>query len=72
MHVHRQQLWLIIFLLGIREKVNKGELFFFCKMYGLFDGFIFLTTKKFLLSYFPNFHGQRSGGEGGGGGRTKP
>ena len=21
----------------------------------------FLTIKKFLLSYFPNFHGQRSG-----------
>ena len=27
----------------------------------------FLTIKKFLLSYFPNFHGQRSGGGGGGG-----
>ena len=25
---------------------------------------LFLTVKKFLLSYFPNFHGQRSG-EGG-------
>ena len=24
----------------------------------------FLTIKKFLLSYFPNFDGQRSGGEG--------
>ena len=28
----------------------------------------FLTIKKFLLSYFPNFHGQRSGEGGGGGG----
>ena len=28
----------------------------------------FFTTKKFLLSYFPNFHGQRSEGGGGGGG----
>ena len=28
MHVHRQ-LWLIILLLGIREKVNTGELFSF-------------------------------------------
>ena len=36
--------------------------FLFCKKYGLFNGFIFLTIKKFLLSYFPNFHGQRSGG----------
>ena len=25
----------------------------------------FLTIKKFLLSYFPNFHGQRSDGGGG-------
>ena len=69
MHVHRQ-LWLIILLLGIREKVNTGELqencFLLCKKYGLFNGFIFLTIKKFLLSYFPNFHGQRSGGGGGG------
>ena len=129
MPVHRQ-LWLIILLLGIREKVNTGELFLFskkyekesitltvsfqlenvpfniksyrfecnawlqcmlsnnydssfcfwlfekrltqencflfCKKYGLFNGFIFLTIKKFLLSYFPNFHGQCSGGEGGG------
>ena len=32
MHVHRQ-LWLIILLLGIREKVNTGELFFLCKKY---------------------------------------
>ena len=24
----------------------------------------FLTIKKFLLSYFPNFHGQRPGGGG--------
>ena len=66
MHVHKQ-LCLIILLLGIREKVNTGELFFFCKKYGLFNGFIFLTVKKFLLSYFPNFHGHRSGGGGGGG-----
>ena len=36
-------------------------------MYGLFNGFIVLTIKKFLLSYFLNFHGQRSGGGGGGG-----
>ena len=26
----------------------------------------FLTIKKFLLSYFPNFDGQHSGGGGGG------
>ena len=29
--------------------------FLFCKKHGLFNGFIFLTIKKFLLSYFPNF-----------------
>ena len=28
----------------------------------------FLTVKKCLLSYFPNFYGQRSEGGGGGGG----
>ena len=28
----------------------------------------FSTIKKFLLSYFPNFHGKRSGGSRGGGG----
>ena len=27
-----------------------------------------LFSKKFLLSYFPNFNGQRLGGRGGGGG----
>ena len=27
----------------------------------------FLTIKKFLLSHFPNFHGHRSAGGGGGG-----
>ena len=26
---------------------------------------LFLTIKKCLLSYIPNFHGQRSGGGGG-------
>ena len=31
----------------------------------MFKGFIFLTIKKFLLSYFPNFHGVRGGGGGG-------
>ena len=34
--------------------------FLFHKKYGLFNGFIFLEMKKFLLSYFPNFHCQRS------------
>ena len=37
--------------------------FLFCKKYGLFNGFIFLTIKKFLLSNYPNFHGQCLGGE---------
>ena len=45
---------------------DRGELFSLCKKYGLFNGFIFLRIKKFLLSYFPDFHGQRSGGRGGG------
>ena len=52
--------------MGIREKLTQENCFLFCKMYGLFNGFIFLIIKKFLLSYFPNFHGQRSGGGGGG------
>ena len=69
MHVHKQ-LWLIILLLGIREKVNTGEFFLFCKKYGLFNGFLLLTIKKFLLSYFSNIQGERSGGGGGGGARS--
>ena len=45
------------------KRLTQENCFLFCKKYGLFDGFIlFLTIKKFLLSYFPNFHGQRSGG----------
>ena len=38
-------------------------MFFFSKNYSLFNGFIFLTIKKFLLTYFSNFHCQRSGRE---------
>ena len=50
------------------KRLTQESCFFLCKKYGLVNGFIFLTIKKFLLSYFPNFHGQRSGGGGGGGG----
>ena len=57
MHVHKQ-LWLII----LQKMLTQENCFLFCKKYGLFNGFILLTIKKFLLSYFPNFHGQRSGG----------
>ena len=48
------------------KRLTQENCFLFCKKYGLFNGFIFLTIKKFLLSHFPNFHGQRSGGGGGG------
>ena len=48
------------------KKLTQENCFLFCKKCGLFNSFIFLTIKKFLLSYFPNFHGQRSGGGGGG------
>ena len=48
------------------KKLTQENCFLFCKKYGLFNGFIFLTIKKFLLSHFPNFHGQCSGGGGGG------
>ena len=44
------------------KRLTQGNCFLFGKKYGLFNGFIFLTIKKFLLPYFPNFHGQRSGG----------
>ena len=54
------------FAFGYSRKGYTGELFSLCKKYGLFNGFIFLTIKKFLLSYFTNFYGQRSGGGGGG------
>ena len=54
------------------ERLTQENCFLFCKKYGLFYGFIFLTIKKFLLFFFTNFHGQRSvkggGGRGGGGG----
>ena len=53
------------------KRLTQENCFLFCKKYGLFNGFIFLTIKKFLLSYFPNFHGQRSGGGGGGEGRGR-
>ena len=52
------------FCFGVFEKrLTQENCFLFCKKYGLFNGFIFLTIKKFLLSYFPNFHCQRSGGQ---------
>ena len=57
------KLWLIILLLGLEERLTQTNCFLFCETYGLFNSFIFLTIKKFLLSYFPNFHGQRSGGQ---------
>ena len=44
------------------KRLTQKNCFLFRKKYGLFNSFIFLTIKKFLLSYFPNFHGQRSGG----------
>ena len=50
------------------KRLTQENCFLFRKRYGLFNGFIFLTIKKFLLSYFPNLHGQHSGGGGGGGG----
>ena len=53
----------------LEKRLAQANCFLICKKYGLFNGFIFLTIKKFSLSYFPNFHGQRLGGGGGGGGR---
>ena len=47
------------------KRLTKENCFLFRKKYDLFNGFIFLTIKKFILSHCPNFHGQRSG-EGGG------
>ena len=46
------------------KRLTQENCSLFCKKYGLFNGFTFLTIKKFLLYYFPNFHGQRSGGGG--------
>ena len=54
---------------AFEERLTQENCFLFCKKYGLFNGFIFLTIKKFLLSYFPNFMVSIRGG-GGGGGRT--
>ena len=50
-------------LLGIREKVNIGELFLFCKKYGLFNGFIFLTIKKLYCPIFQTFMVSVQGGQ---------
>ena len=46
------------------KRLTQENCFLSCKKYGLLNGFIFLTVKKFLLSYFPDSHGQRSGGGG--------
>ena len=43
--------------------LTQENCFLFCKKYGLFKGFIFLTIKKFLRFYFPNIHGQRWKGD---------
>ena len=42
------------FAFGYSRKGQHRRIVF--KKYGLFNGFIFLTIKKFLLYYFPNFH----------------
>ena len=42
------------------KRLTQKNCFLFCKKYGLFNSSIFLTI-KFLLAYFPNFHGKRSG-----------
>ena len=56
------------FCFWVFEKtLTQENCFLFCKKHGLFNGFIFLTIKKFMLSYFPNVHGQRRSGGGGGG-----
>ena len=60
------QLWLIICFWVFEKRLTQENCFLFCAMYCLFNGFIFLTIKEVLLSYFPNFHGQRSVGGGGG------
>ena len=45
------------FCFWVFEKMlTKENCFLFCKKYGLFNGFIFLTIKKRSLSYVPNFH----------------
>ena len=41
------------------KRLTQKNCFLFCKKCGWFNRFIFLTVKKFLLSYFPKFHGQR-------------
>ena len=51
-----------VFFWVFEKRLTQKNCFPFCKKYGLFNSFIFLTMKKFLLSYFPNFHDQRSGG----------
>ena len=45
------------------KRLTQKNCFPFCKKYGLFNSSIFLTVNKILLSNFPDFHGQRSGGQ---------
>ena len=44
------------------KRLTQKNCFLFCKKYGLFNSSIFLTVNKFVLSYFPDFRGQCSGG----------
>ena len=46
------------------KRLTQENYVLFCTEYGLFNGFIFLIIKKFLLSYFPNFHAGGGGGRG--------
>ena len=50
------------------KRLTQENCFLFCKKYGLFNGFIFLTIKKFLLSKLSllAFGGGGGGREGGG------
>ena len=66
MHVHKQLYDSSFCFWVFEKKLTQENCFLFCKKYSLFNGFIFLIIKKFLLPYFPKFHGHRSGGGGGG------
>ena len=54
------------------KRLTQENCFLFCKKYGLFNGFIFLTIKQFYCPTLQTFMvSVRRGGGGGGGGGTR-
>ena len=54
------------------KKLTQENCFLFCKKYGLFNGFIFLTIKKIIITVLlSKISWSAFDGRGGGGGESK-